>query len=415
VLWSLTLTCPITFQQKYMARKVRPVTDTVEPVTGTAGAGEKVGIIDADVHPSSNVMKPEILRYLPARWREYVRDNGLLHGGGSGGERPRHRQFAHRWDTVTPDGREPASNQAFAAGQLLDRYDISGAVLDDIGGFRMAGGGRQPAGLSVAMCRAMNEARRDQWLAADPRWYGGITVPYELPQAAAAEVRRCREQDGEYRDRWKMVMFAPNNMRPPGHPHYWPVYEACEEYGIPVGFHVLSNNRVTPSGAVDFYFEEHCTWAQFNFPIVASLVFEGVFDRFPGLQVAMVELGWSWAVPLAWRMDHAFRVMGSEVRHLTRLPSEYIRDHISYTTQPVEEPEKDEYSDEVLEAFTASGMGDKLMFSSDYPHWDFDEPYNYLDLPDKQLSRRILGQNASKLFNIDLIPNSGLQRRIDSN
>jgi hypothetical protein len=41
-------------------------------------------------------------------------------------------------------------------------------------------------------------------------------------------------------------------------------------------------------------------------------VYEGVFDRFPKLQVVLPELGWSWAVPFAWRMDHAYRVMGRE-------------------------------------------------------------------------------------------------------
>jgi predicted TIM-barrel fold metal-dependent hydrolase len=388
------------------------VTETLIPGTQAAGTSSKVGIIDMDVHPALNAFKPEVLQYLPAKWQDYVKEAGLLRGGNPGGERPRHREFAHRWDAVTPDGREPGSNQAFAAEQLLDRYGISAAVLDDIGGFSVAGRGGQPAELSIALCRAMNEARRDQWLAADPRWYAGMTLPYELPEAAAAEIRRCKTQDGEYSDRWKVAMFAPNNMRPPGHPSYWPIYEACEEFGIPVGFHVLAGNRITPSGAPDFYFEEHCTWAQFNFPIVSSYVFEGVFERFPNLKVALLELGWSWAVPLAWRMDHAYRVMGREVPHLTKMPSEYIRDHFYYTTQPVEEPEKDEYSDEVLEAFTASGMGEKLMFSSDYPHWDFDEPFHYLDLPDEQLSRKILGGNASALLGIDLLPDTGLKRRV---
>jgi hypothetical protein len=388
------------------------MTETLIPGTQAAGASSKVGIIDTDVHPSMNPMKPEVLKYLPTKWQDYVKEAGFIRGGSAGGERPRHREFAHRWDAVTPDGREPGSNQAWAAEQLLDRYGISGALLDDIGGFSVAGGGRQPAELSIAFARAMNEARRDQWLAADPRWYAAMTLPYELPEAAVAEIRRCKTQDSQYSDRWKMALFAPNNMRPPGHPSYWPIYEACEEFGIPVGFHVLAGNRMTPSGAPDFYFEEHCTWAQFNFPIVSSYVFEGVFDRFPNLKVALLELGWSWAVPLAWRMDHAYRVMGREVPHLTRMPSEYIRDHIYYTTQPVEEPEKDEYSDEVLEAFTASGMGERLMFSSDYPHWDFDEPYNYLDLADEQLSRKILGENASALLGIDLLPDTGLERRV---
>jgi hypothetical protein len=275
----------------------------------------------------------------------------------------------------------------------------------------MAGQGRQPAEMAKAVCRAMNESRRDLWLASDPRWYGSITVPYELGAAGAEEIRYCKEEMGELGKQWRQVLFAPDNVRPAGHPNYWPIYEACEHYDLPVGFHVLAASRITPSGPANYYFEEHCDFAGFNFPVISSLVYEGVFDRFPNLKIVMVELGWSWAVPFAWRMDNAFKALGREVPHLTRLPSEYIADHIWYTTQPMEEPEQDEWVDEVIESFEVSGMGEKLMYSSDYPHWDFDEPQVFINKPDEAQVRRILGENASQLFHIDLIPGSGIERR----
>ncbi len=385
---------------------------TFEPGQAAPQSGTKIGIIDSDVHPSVGRNSISVMTYLPKRWEDYVRDIGMTFGGFmSGGERPRHREFASRWDAEPPEGGPPGSNPQFAAEQLLDRYDMSGAVLNDIGGFRMAGSGRQPAELSIAMCRAMNEARRDNWLAADPRWYGSITCPYELPAAGAAEIVRCREEMGEYGDRWKQVLWAPDNLRPAGHPSYWPIYEVCEHYGIPVGFHVLAALRITPSGPANYYFEEHCDFAGFNFPVVSSLVYEGVFDRFPKLKIVMAELGWSWAVPFAWRLDKAFEVLGREVSHLQRRPSEYIRDNFWYTTQPMEEPEKEEWIDEVIESFEASGMGDKLMFSSDYPHWDFDEPEIFIRRADEAQCRRILGENARDLFGIQLLPGTGLERR----
>jgi uncharacterized protein len=386
---------------------------TFEPESSTpSAAATRIPIIDADVHPSLGRNPRALMQYLPARWQDYVAALGSTWSGGmAGGDRPRHREFASRWDAEPPAGGPPGSDPAFAAAQLLDKYDMSGAVLNDIAGFRMTGSGRQPSDLAIAMCRAMNDARRELWLAADPRWYGSITVPYELPEAAAAEIVRCREQMGEHGDRWKQVLFAPDNLRPAGHPSYWPIYEACEHYDIPIGFHVLAALRITPSGPANYYFEEHCDFAGFNFPVVSSLVYEGVFDRFPKLKVVMVELGWSWAVPFAWRMDKAFDTLGREVSHLARRPSEYIRDHFWYTTQPMEEPEKDEWVDEVIEGFEVSGMADKLMYSSDYPHWDFDEPAVFVDQPDEAQCRRILGENARDLFTIDLIPSTGIERR----
>jgi len=172
--------------------------------------------------------------------------------------------------------------------------------------------------------------------------------------------------------------------------------------------HVLGGHRITASGSPNYYFEEHCDWAAYNFPLISSLVFEGVFERFPKLKFALIELAWSWAVPLAWRMDASYKLMRSEVPHLQKLPSEYLAEHFWYSTQPMEEPERAEWFDEILEAFEASGMADKLMYSSDYPHWDFDEPSALpAGLSDAQ-RRRILGENASALYGLQLKPESGV-------
>jgi predicted TIM-barrel fold metal-dependent hydrolase len=173
---------------------------------------------------------------------------------------------------------------------------------------------------------------------------------------------------------------------------------------------VLASLRITPSGSANYYFEEHTDFALFNFPVVSSLIYEGVFERFPKLKIAMVELAWSWAVPMAWRLDNAFRVNRTEVPHLDRLPSEYMADHIYYTTQPMEEPENAKWFDEVLEAFESSGMQNNLLYSSDYPHWDFDEPEALPKTLDNAQLRRILGENAQKLYGIDLIPGTGFTR-----
>jgi uncharacterized protein len=369
----------------------------------------KYGIVDTDVHPSMNPAVPSIIDRLPKRWQDYVAEYGAVRPGNVGGDRPRHREYASRWDTEPPGGGAPGSNPDFAREQLLDKFDISGAILNDIGGFIMAGGRGTPPELAAEFCRALNDERAEQWFARDSRWYGSINTPYENPEAAAKEIVRCMEETGDARRQWKQIMFAPDNLNPAGHQKYWPIYEVAEHYNLPLGFHVLASHRVTPNGSANYYFEEHCDFALFNFPLMSSLVFEGVFERFPKLKVALVELAWSWAVPLAWRMDNAFKTMRSEVPHLNRLPSEYIRDHFWYSTQPMEEPERPEWFDGVLETFEASGMGDKLMYSSDYPHWDFDEPTALPNSLTTDQKRRILGENASELYGIDIIPGSGVE------
>lgn len=383
------------------------MTTILEAPSTEATAKTRYAVIDTDVHPEHNPARPSVLAHLPKRWRDYIAEYGFTRPGNPGGDRPRHREFASRWDTEPPGGGAPMSDPDFAREQLLDKYDLTAAMLNDIGAFMLNGARNTPRQLAAAMCRALNEERVEVWFAHDERWYGSINTPYEVPELAVKEIQRCMD-DPQYRHRWRQVMFAPDNMNPPGHEKYYPIYEICEEYNLPIGMHVLGSHRITASGSPNYYFEEHCDWAAYNFPLVSSLVFEGVFDRFPRLKFALVELAWSWAVPLAWRLDHAYKLMRSEVSHLNRMPSEYLRDHIWYTTQPMEEPEQPQWFDEVLEAFEASGFGDKLMYSSDYPHWDFDEPYALpTNLTDDQ-RRRILGENASALYGIPLKPNSGV-------
>ena len=76
-------------------------------------------------------------------------------------------------------------------------------------------------------------------------------------------------------------------------------------------------------------------------------------------------------------------------------PSEYIREHFWVTTQPMEETED---PDHLLEVMNWIGM-DRIMFSSDYPHWDFDDPFVALPpaLTDEQRREDLLRQRAGAL------------------
>jgi predicted TIM-barrel fold metal-dependent hydrolase len=250
-----------------------------------------------------------------------------------------------------------------------------------------------------------NDVRAEKWLAHDDRWYASITVPYEI-EGAEKEIERCMEMEG-LRHRWVQAMLGPDNEKPIGHQKYWPIFEACEHYDIAVGFHVLAGRHITGTGIPNYYFEEHTQFADYNFPVVASMIYNGVFERFPKLKVAFIELAWSWAVPYAWRLDRAFEMLRSEVPHLQRRPSEYLADHFWFSSQPMEEPENLGWFDDVYRLFEET-VGHKLMYSSDYPHWDFDEPSLVSDTLPISTRRRILGETASKLYGIPLRQGTGL-------
>ena len=172
-----------------------------------------------------------------------------------------------RTDAWSPGRGSPGTKPGFVREQLLDRYDFSGAVMNDIIGFLASGGRPYPDAFGVALASAFNDYRAETWLASDRRWYGSLNLAFEV-SGAEKEIERCREN--VFGDRWVQVLLAPDNEKPAGHPRYWPIYEACEHYDIAVGYHVLANRRITGTGTPNYYFEEHTQFADYNFPLVAS-------------------------------------------------------------------------------------------------------------------------------------------------
>jgi len=131
---------------------------------------------------------------------------------------------------------------------------------------------------------------------------------------------------------------------------------------------------------------------------VVSLVGSGALQRFPGLNVVLEEGGFTWMASLIQRMDRAWRLLGDQVPAVGVAPSELIRKHIWFTTQPMDEIDDDQ---RFLEMLNAMGMNDHLMFATDYPHWDFDSP-------DRAIPRSVAGPlreaiysgNAKSLFKL---------------
>jgi uncharacterized protein len=364
-----------------------------------------MAVIDTDVHhePSRFPLDDKLGAHLSHRWRSYVETYGLR-SIAEGAQNPPHRAIGEgavaRLDTVPPDGSEPGSNPDFAREQLLDRYDISAAILNSFGGLGMASG-NIPHALSIELSRAYNAWTYDTWLASDPRWRSSICVPYESPEDAVREIVRCRELS----DRFVQVLLPSRTSLPIGNPRYWPIFEAAVALGLPVAFHVgyCRATSFTACGMPTYYYENHVDFALHPFSLIPSLIFEGVFDRWPSLKIVLAELGWAWAVPMGWRLDTSWRTFGNEIPDLTRRPSEYLHQHFWFTTQPMVQPPEDRWLPDILEQFQRVGFKDRLMFSSDYPHWDFDAPTRALPsgVP-PETRQRVLAGTASALYGIAL-------------
>ena len=128
---------------------------------------------------------------------------------------------------------------------------------------------------------------------------------------------------------------------------------------------------MSSTGWPSFYIEEITEHSASLQASVASLIVEGVFERFPELKIVLIEAGFAWIPALGWRLDQNWKRMKDEVPHLKRAPSEYLREHFWVSTQPMEEAEE---PDHVIDVMEWIGW-DKILFASDYPHWDFDDPF----------------------------------------
>jgi uncharacterized protein len=345
-------------------------------------------LVDCDIH---NVLAPGSLTpYLPTRWRHY--DDIYGNRGDGGFSYPKGAPGAARTDAWPPSGLPAGGDLEFMREQLLDPLDIRYGILNCLARSNK----QQNADYAAALCRAVNEWQVEEWLEKEPRLRAGITVPYEDAALAVEEIDRAAAHPG-----FVQVLLLVRTDEPLGRRRYWPIYEAAERHGLPVGIHFGGGrvrNPLTGAGWPSFYVEDHTAMAQAFQSQVVSLVVEGVFERFPGLRVVLIEGGFGWLPSLMWRLDKHWARLRDEVPHLSRRPSAYMREHLWVTTQPIEEPPDPK---ELLAVFDNMGGTDKVMFSTDYPHWDYDSPQRALRAPlPAQTRERIFGGNAIDLYGL---------------
>jgi predicted TIM-barrel fold metal-dependent hydrolase len=342
--------------------------------------------VDGDIHPT--VLRDQLAPHLSSRVRErFARYGSRVPGPPE--MYPRVRNGGQRLDARGDNG-VPGASLAWLRKQLLDEYGIQHGILIPLQGHGYGAGEPRE---SDELCRAVNDCIQEQWLDPEPRLLTSICVPFEAPDLAAREIRR-RASD----PRFVQVLLPTVGRQPLGQPLYWPIYEAAAEAGLPIGVHFGGLEQHRGAGWPSFYLEEHVWAGNTMLSFALNMICEGVFEAFPTLQVVLVEGGLAWIPPLMWALDDAWEVLRDEVPHLPRPPSEYFAEHFWATTQPIEEPADPAH---LAQSIAHCGMADRIVFSSDYPHWDFDSPTAALRHLPKELSHRILFENGLRLYGLD--------------
>lgn len=366
-----------------MSKPSAPAAATASP----DASAQKLTLIDTDVHQSVRESH-EISQYLDP----YFAEIGIKQPGGA--------YFSplgvNRQDARPEDGGAPGSSLEFMAEQHLDPYHVDYAILTGSG---MLGIGTSPDfDLASAIARAYNDWLLDYWLNdRDPRLRGSMIIAPQDPDAAAEEIRRVGKHPLVVQ-----VLMCSASPAAYGRKQFHRIYEAASEMGLSMAIHPGTEGRgiagaPTNVGWPRNYLEWHTNLSQGYQAHVVSLILEGVFEKFPNLHFVCLEGGLTWLPHVMWRMDKNWKALRTQAPWLKRLPSEYVIDHIRLSTQPIEEPPR---SEQLLQMFEMMRADRTVMFSSDYPHWDYDSPTRGLPKMPEDLHERIMWRNAAELYKL---------------
>ncbi|HEY8476570.1 MAG TPA: amidohydrolase family protein [Chloroflexota bacterium] len=344
------------------------------------------GAIDCDVHavvPSVETLFP----YLPEYWRESIAQSGFK--GPVDTPYPPGVPTSVRPDAREPGGPPPGSDLDLLRRHVLDPWSVRYALLNCVYAVESV---HNPYA-AAALASAVNDWLREAWLRREPRLRASIVVPVQQPDLAAEEIDRVGGDPG-----FVQVLLPVRSEAPYGNRRYWPIYEAAVRHDLVVGIHFggAPGNPPTPCGWPSTYLEEFVGMASVFQSQVISLVAEGVFERFPTLRVALLEGGFTWLPSLMWRLDKEWKGLRREVPWVRRLPSEYIREHVRLSLQPLDAPPDPRHLLQIVEQM---GSDELLLFATDYPHWHFDAPEEALPavLPEG-LQRKVLVENARAFY-----------------
>jgi len=287
-----------------------------------------------------------------------------------------------------------------AVAQLAD-MDVEGVDLaflyPSFGLFATASSELDPA-IATATCHAYNNWLADFCAADGDRLHGVGMIALQDPDAAAVEVLRVHDDLG-----FRAVFARPNPIcgRNLDDPAYEPVWKALSERQMTIGLHEGGMPPLPQAGSDRLTNAEQkhiCSHPMEQMVAAVSLIYGGVLERFPGLQVAFLEAGCGWVPFWLERMDDHYekglaRDFGA-ANDLTRPPSEYFARQCYVSAD----------ADEAMLAPVIALLGDeRIVFSTDYPHPDSKYPHaveSFLALPgvSDDSKRRILWDNARALY-----------------
>lgn len=225
--------------------------------------------------------------------------------------------------------------------------------------------------LAYGVARAHNRAMVD-FTSIDRRLLPTCYVPLADFDAAAAMASEAVESGAAA----LLVPSACPTGHSPSHVALDRVWAVAQDAGVPIVFHVggggtlinpdyFRNGLPVPpdfhGGAENFRSVDYMAIPGPPMQTLATMIFDGVLERFPRLRVGVIEQGAIWVPGWMRQMESAFDAFSRHEERLQALslrPSEYVQRQIRVTPYPTED----------VGWIIAQGCEDVVLFSSDYPH-----------------------------------------------
>jgi predicted TIM-barrel fold metal-dependent hydrolase len=203
--------------------------------------------------------------------------------------------------------------------QFLDEDDIAWSVLYPTAGLTF--GLIRDKDWACAVAAGYNNYLCETFTKPEKRLKGMALIPLQSIPDAVKELRRAVQE-------LKMVgaiLPAVGLRQPFGDQRYFAVYEAAQELGALLAVHAAPTQGIGVD-AFDTLIEVRTLSHGFGQMIqMTSMIYNGVFDRFPNLRVAYAEAGCGWVPYLMERMDMEYEHRNTQVPALKVMPSDHLR------------------------------------------------------------------------------------------
>jgi uncharacterized protein len=359
-------------------------------MTADTGAKRAISIVDCDVH-----FKPrtpdELTEHLPEPWRS----NRAIRRAMTKGAVLNPYTGAMRLDAKPANG-PIGSDPGLAGQQLFVDAGVDLAINIPVGQYLCP---LVDPELNAVYSNAINRWQDRTWLGEynrHGRYRGSISVPANNVGAAVREIETWAGHPG-----FVQVLLPHHSGALYGSPQFDPIWDAASRHHLPVALHSNAGleTYLTPVGHVQRYSEYNGVGFTLYYAAhLVSIICAGVFDRYPDMRIVLVEGGFGWYPALISRLDRNWEMLAGGLPWKISRPSSYIREHVRFSSQPVEEPET------FAELSAMWNWGDAehvLMFSTDYPHWDFDHPARAISPRfGEAIRRRVFRENATELYGL---------------